>query len=261
MAWIRSSPPPSKTNTTSSRTSPDWSITATSHRLGSSSSSRGREFKACSYAYRIAPSQSRSHPKCLRALACTLGDMSPLAHSRANRFGTATNPLQGSTFHQRRQCLRVQTHRHSDARPHPHRRTPRARSQQLSQVIPTLGLISPRLNLLISHGDPTKKTLTHMNIVYEIHLPHHDFGATEDTSEAAPTTSLSPRARRGHHRRPRREGRLPSEPLGLDVNTFSQGAAKDATDSRGGCITCYALNSSSRRCLGVSQFIVLRGGR
>ena len=47
----------------------------------------------------------------------------------------------------------------------------------------------------------------------------------------------------------------------MDVNTFSQGAAKDATDSRGGCITCYALNSSSRRCLGVSQFIVLRGGR
>ena len=47
----------------------------------------------------------------------------------------------------------------------------------------------------------------------------------------------------------------------MDVNTFSQGAAKDATDSRGGCNTCYALNSSSRRCLGVSQFIVLRGGR
>ena len=30
-------------------------------------------------------------------------------------------------------------------------------------------------------------------------------------------------------------------------------------DSRGGCNTCYALSSSSRRCLGVSQFSVLRG--
>ena len=48
---MRSSPPPSKTNTTSSRTRPDWSIPTTSHRLGSSSSSRGREFSACSYAY------------------------------------------------------------------------------------------------------------------------------------------------------------------------------------------------------------------
>ena len=59
----------------------------------------------------------------------------------------------------------------------------------------------------------------------------------------------------------RREGRPPPSHSGLDVNTFSQGAAKDATDSRGGCNTCYALNSSSRRCLNVSQFIVLRGGR
>ena len=223
---MRSSPPSSKTNTTISRTRPDWPTPTTSHRLGSSSSSRGREFKACSYAYRIASSQSRSRPKCLRALACTLGDMSPLAHSRANRFGTATNPLQGSTFHQRRQCLRVQTHRYSDARPLPHRRTPRARSRQVSQVIPTLGLISPRLNLLISHGDPTKKTLTHMNIVYEIHLPHHDFGAAEDTSEAAPTTSLSSHTRRGHHRRPREEGRLPSEPLGLGHEHVLAGSIK-----------------------------------
>ena len=30
-------------------------------------------------------------------------------------------------------------------------------------------------------------------------------------------------------------------------------------DSRGGCNTCYALSSSSRCCLGVSQFSVLRG--
>ena len=30
-------------------------------------------------------------------------------------------------------------------------------------------------------------------------------------------------------------------------------------DSRGGCNTCYALSSSSSRCLGVSQLSVLRG--
>ncbi len=38
-----------ETNTTSSRTCPDWSIPTTSHHLGSSSSSRGREFRAYPY--------------------------------------------------------------------------------------------------------------------------------------------------------------------------------------------------------------------
>ena len=208
---MRSSPPSSKTNTTISRTRPDRPTPTTSHRLRIILIIK----RACIQGMLIRIQDcfvtETITPEVLAPLACTLGDMGPFAHCRANRVRTATNPLQGSTFHQRRQCLRVQTHRHSDARPLPHRRTPRARSRQLSQVIPTLGLISPRLNLLISHGDPTKKTLTHMNIVYEIHLPHHDFGATEDTSKAAPTTSLSPHTRRGHHRRPRREGRLPSE--------------------------------------------------
>lgn len=32
-----------------------------------------------------------------------------------------------------------------------------------------------------------------------------------------------------------------------------------SADSRDGCNTCYALSSSSSRCLGVSQFSVLRG--
>ena len=36
-------------------------------------------------------------------------------------------------------------------------------------------------------------------------------------------------------------------------------AAAYRADSRGGCNTCYALSSSSSRCLGVSQFSVLRG--
>ena len=87
--------------------------------------------------------------------------MGPFAHCRANRVRTATNPFQGGAFHQRLQRLLIQTYRHGDARPLPHRRTPRARSRQLSQVIPALGLISPRLNLLISHRNSAKKTLTH----------------------------------------------------------------------------------------------------
>ena len=87
--------------------------------------------------------------------------MGPFAHCRANRVRTAPNPLQGGAFHQRPQRLLIQAYRHSDARPLPHRRTPRARSRQLSQVIPALGLISPRLNLLISHRNSAKKTITH----------------------------------------------------------------------------------------------------
>ena len=87
--------------------------------------------------------------------------MGPLTHCRANRVRTTTNPLQGGALHQRPQRLLIQTHRHGDARPLPHRRTPRARSRQLSQVIPALSLISPRLNLLISHRNSAKKTLTH----------------------------------------------------------------------------------------------------
>lgn len=87
--------------------------------------------------------------------------MGPLAHCRANRVRTATNPFQGGAFHQRPQRLFIQAYRHGDAGPLPHRRTPRARSRQLSQVIPALSLISPRLNLLISHRNSAKKTLTH----------------------------------------------------------------------------------------------------
>ena len=120
--------------------------------------------------------------------------MGPLAHCRANRVRTASNPFQGGAFHQRPQRLLIQAHRHSDARPLPHRRTPRARSRQLSQVIPALGLISPRLNLLISHRNSVKKTLTHSE--YRIR-----------------NSSVAPRYRR-HHRHQRRHRRqLPSPTL------------------------------------------------
>ena len=112
--------------------------------------------------------------------------MGPFAHCRANRVRTATNPFQGGAFHQRPQRLFIQAHRHGDARPLPHRRTPWARSRQLSQVIPALSLISPRLNLLISHRNSAKKTLTHSK--YRIRNP-----------------SIAPRFRRHHcHRRQHR---------------------------------------------------------
>lgn len=42
-----------------------------------------------------------------------------------------------------------------------------------------------------------------------------------------------------------------------DTSTPFQG--QQGADSRGGCNTCYALSSSSSRCLGVSPFSVLRG--
>ena len=117
--------------------------------------------------------------------------MGPFAYCRANRVRTTTNPFQGGALHQRPQRLFIQAHRHSDARPLPHRRTPRARSRQLSQVIPALSLISPRLNLLISHRNSAKKTLTHRE--YRIR-----------------NSSIAPRCRR-HHRHQRRHRRqLPS---------------------------------------------------
>ena len=87
--------------------------------------------------------------------------MGPFAYCRANRVRTTTNPFQGGAFHQRPQRPLIQAYRYGDAGPLPHRRTPRARSRQLSQVIPALSLISPRLNLLISHRNSAKKTLTH----------------------------------------------------------------------------------------------------
>lgn len=70
------------------------------------------------------------------------------------------------------QRLFIQTHRHSDAKLLPHRRTPRAQRRQVRQVVPALGLISPRLDLLITDGDSTKKTLAHTNNVYENHWKH-----------------------------------------------------------------------------------------
>ena len=70
------------------------------------------------------------------------------------------------------QRLLIQTHRHSDAKLLPHRRTPRARRRQVSQVVPVFSLISPRLDLFITDGDSTKKTLAHTNNVYENRRKH-----------------------------------------------------------------------------------------
>ena len=98
--------------------------------------------------------------------------MGPLAHRRANCVRTARDPLGGSTLHQCRQRLLIQAHRHSDARPLPHWRAPRTRRRQVRQIVPAFGLISPRLNLLIADGDSVKKTLIHMNIVYENRKKH-----------------------------------------------------------------------------------------
>lgn len=68
--------------------------------------------------------------------------------------------------------LLIKTHCHSDARSLPHRRTSRARRRQVRQVVPAFGLISPRLDLLITDGDSTKKTLAHRNNVYENREKH-----------------------------------------------------------------------------------------
>ena len=68
--------------------------------------------------------------------------------------------------------LFIQTRRHSGSRSLPHRRTPRARRRQVRQVVPALGLISPRLDLLITDGDSVKKTLAHTNNVYENRKKH-----------------------------------------------------------------------------------------
>ena len=170
---MRSSPPPSKTNTTSSRTRPDWSIPTTGHRLGSSSSSRGREFRACSYVCRTGSSEPASHAPYMSTDAdMSLEAMGQFSPHRANCVRTARDPLGGSTLHQRRQRLLIQAHRHSDARPLPHWRAPRTRRRQVRQVVPSLGLISPRLNLLVTDGDSTKKTLAHTNNVYENRKKH-----------------------------------------------------------------------------------------
>ena len=69
------------------------------------------------------------------------------------------------------QRLFIQTYRHS-SRSLPHRRTPRARRRQVRQVVPVFSLISPRLNLLVTDGDSTKKTLAHTNNVYENRKKH-----------------------------------------------------------------------------------------
>ena len=117
--------------------------------------------------------------------------MGPFAHCRANRVRTTTNPFQGGALHQRPQRLLIQAYRHGDAGPLPHRRTPSARSRQLSQVIPSLGLISPRLNLLISHRNSAKKTITHSE--YRIR-----------------NSSVAPRCRRHHRHQRRHRQQVPS---------------------------------------------------
>ena len=164
---MRSSPPPSKTNTTSSRTRPDWSIPTTSQRLGSSSSSRRREIRACSYVCKTGSSEPASHAPYVYGCRHVLRRDGPLARHRANGVRTARDPLGAVGSMSAPQRLFIQTHRHSVSRSFPHRRTPRIRRRQVRQIVPTLGLISPRLNLLVTDGDSTKKTLAHTNNVYE----------------------------------------------------------------------------------------------
>ena len=95
----------------------------------------------------------------------SLETMDPLAHRRANRVRTAHDPLGAAGSISAPQRLFIQAHHHSDARPLPHRRTPRARRRQVRQVVPAFGLISSRLDLLVTDGDSVKKTLAHTNSV------------------------------------------------------------------------------------------------
>lgn len=101
-----------------------------------------------------------------------LGAMNSLVRCRANRVRTARDPLGGSTLHQCRQRLLIQAHRHSVSRSFPHRRTPWAWRRQVRQIVPAFGLISPRLDLFVTDGDSTKKTLAHTNNVYENRKKH-----------------------------------------------------------------------------------------
>ena len=125
----------------------------------------------------------------------SLEAMGQLSRRRSNRVGTAINPFQGCTFHQCRQCLRIQAHRHSNTRSLPHRRTPRARRRQVLQVIPTFGLISPRLNLLITDGDSTKKTLAHTNRVDDSRERHRCMSRTDNDGSTTLTAHARGRAR------------------------------------------------------------------
>ena len=107
--------------------------------------------------------------------------MGPLAHGCAYRVGTTIDPLAGSTFHKGVESLRIQTHCDGCPWPLSHRRTAGTRRRQLGQVIAALSLISPRLNLLVTNELSMKKTLTHTNIVYEIHATHGDHPITSSS--------------------------------------------------------------------------------
>ena len=183
---------------------------------------------------------SRSRPKCLRALACSLGDMGPLAYRCTYRVGTAIDPLRGSTFHQRTERLLIQSHRDGHPRPLPDRRAARTRGRQLGQVIAALSLISPRLNLLIADGVSMKKTLTHKIIVYEILALHYRLH-NGDSTRKPPSPRTRGRAR--HGARPlsdARPGRIP----GLVAATAAGGPGRR---TRSACRRSSALPSPSPR--------------
>ena len=93
--------------------------------------------------------------------------MSPLLDSLSYGLRPVRNPLISGTLQQRVKKFLIESGSHNRAGPPPDWGPPRGRAGQLLEVVTSLSLVSPGLDLLVAHATSVEKMLTHSNIVYE----------------------------------------------------------------------------------------------
>lgn len=93
--------------------------------------------------------------------------MSPLLDSSSYGIRPVRDPLVGRAFQQRGEELFIEANSHNCAWPSADGGPPRGRPRQLPEVITSLSLVRPSLDLLVAHTTAVEKMLTHGNIVYE----------------------------------------------------------------------------------------------
>ena len=93
--------------------------------------------------------------------------MSPLLDSGSHGLRPVRNPLISGALQQCGKKFLVEADSHNRAGPSPDWGPPRSRTRQLLKVVTSFSLVSPCLDLLVTHATSVEKMLTHGNIVYE----------------------------------------------------------------------------------------------
>ena len=120
--------------------------------------------------------------------------MNPLLDSRSHGLRPVRDPLVSGALQQRGQKFLTEANGHDRPRPPPDWGSPRSRAGQMPEVVTGLSLVSPGLDLLVTHATPVEKVPTHGNIVYETRSRSLPPTATLDSQTPPPSQTTTPRS-------------------------------------------------------------------